>query len=75
MTPRLRTAVAGAGLVLFLCIYAVVAASLGGLLTSAPVWLQLGYFAIAGLAWVLPLRPLFRWLSRETKANPRGPIP
>lgn len=77
MNPRLRTALAGFGLLLFLGVYAALAASVGGLLASAPVWLQIGYYALAGLAWVIPLRPVFRWLSREDgpQAKPREPIP
>jgi hypothetical protein len=26
-------------------------------------WAGLGFYAIAGIAWVLPLRPLMRWMN------------
>ncbi len=70
MKPRVRRLIAGMALLLFLALYALIAASVGALLVRAPVWVQLSYFAIAGLAWVLPLRPLFVWLSRAEKDAP-----
>lgn len=72
MKPRMRRLAAGMGMLLFVCLYAVAAASIGALLVSTPIWIQLAYFAAAGLAWVLPLRPVFAWLS---KAEKRDPIP
>lgn len=69
MQPRIRTLLAGIGIVSYLCVYAFAAASLGAELSEAPRFAQLGYFAIAGLAWALPLRPLFRWLGG---AKPAG---
>ncbi len=70
MHPRIRTLLAGAGIVLYLCVYAFLAVSLGAQLSDTPRFAQLGFFAIAGLAWGLPLRPLFRWLSAKPAGKP-----
>lgn len=67
MKPRIRRLAAGLGVLLFVCVYAIAAASVGALLVRAPLWVQLLYFALAGLAWVLPLRPVFAWLGRGEK--------
>lgn len=59
--------------ILILCGYLVgyiaIAATIGGMLTKVPVWLQLSYFAIAGVLWVFPLKPLFAWMHRDPKAH------
>ena len=76
MQPRIRTMLACIGLLIYLCLYAFLAANLGAQLVRAPALAQLGFFAVAGLAWALPLRPLFGWLSRGARpANPPKPIP
>lgn len=47
---------------LFLTAYVGVATVIGGFFATKPVWAQIAYFAVAGLVWVLPLRPLFLWM-------------
>lgn len=41
----------------------VAAATIGSQLTGAPRWLQLVFYIFAGVAWVLPLRPVFKWMN------------
>jgi hypothetical protein len=60
MPPRLRRFVAAIALLLFLAAYVWAAVAIGDRLPEHPV-IQLIYFAVAGLAWGLPLYPLFRW--------------
>lgn len=55
---------AGVALILLLIIvWAVLAVSLAPLLDSLPRWLHLIYYLVAGLAWIVPLRPLLRWME------------
>jgi len=65
MKARLRKAVGCAGLLTYVGVYAIAAASLGAALLSAlPPWGQLVYYAVAGVVWILPLKPLFAWMNR-----------
>ena len=46
-------------------VLAAAAATLGAYIwTHAPNWAALGYYAIAGVIWVAPLKPLFAWMNR-----------
>lgn len=54
-------------LVGYLAIYAAAAAGVGVLLAPMlPTWAELIYYAIAGVIWVFPLKPLFGWMNRQT---------
>jgi hypothetical protein len=60
-----RRAIAGAVIVAYLIAYVVLAATIGGNLTGMPWFVQLGFYAIAGMLWALPLRPLFAWMGKK----------
>lgn len=63
MGSRTRKALGCAGLLAYLAIYTAAAAAIGVALSpSLPAWALLIYFAIAGLVWVIPLKPMFRWM-------------
>lgn len=65
MNMRARKAVGCFALLAYLAVYAAFAATLGGwLATFLPWWAQLIYFAVAGVIWVFPLKPLFGWTNR-----------
>lgn len=68
MPQRLRKLLGTVVLVLFVTVYAlaamtVAAAKLPG--TSWPV--QLIFFLVAGLAWVIPAAPLITWMQRPDR--------
>jgi hypothetical protein len=65
MAARTRKLIGTIVLLLFLAIYATVAAVIGaGRITLAPHWAQLAYFVAAGLTWVVPATLLIRWMQR-----------
>jgi hypothetical protein len=65
MHTRTRKAIGCFALLAYLAIYAILAASLGAALAPRlPAWGDLLYYAIAGVIWIFPLRPLFAWMSR-----------
>jgi len=33
------------------------------MLATAPKWMSLIFFVIAGIGWVLPLKPVFTWMN------------
>jgi hypothetical protein len=55
-------------ILVFVCVYALVAMALAqGRITEASKTVQtLAYIAL-GLAWVLPLLPLIRWMERKDR--------
>ena len=65
MTTRTRKLIGTIALLLFLAIYATVAAVIGsGRITLAPAWVQFAYYLTTGLAWVLPAGLLIGWMQR-----------
>jgi hypothetical protein len=65
MRARTRKLIGTVGLLVFLMLYAWVAAVVGaGRITLAPHWAQFAYFLVAGLAWIVPAGLLIRWMQR-----------
>lgn len=66
MNVRTRKAIGCFALLAYLAVYAMLAAGLGVALAPAlPTWAELVYYAIAGIAWIFPLKPLFAWMNRD----------
>ena len=65
MEMRTRKAIGCFVLLTYIAVYAVLAASLGvALAPLIPTWAQLIYYAVAGVIWIFPLKPLFGWMNR-----------
>jgi hypothetical protein len=65
MRARTRKLIGTVALLVFLLLYAWLAASIGsGRITLAPAWAQFAYFLAAGLLWVVPAGLLIRWMQR-----------
>jgi hypothetical protein len=65
MNARTRKAVGCLALLAYMSTYALLAASLGVMLApQLPAWGELAYYAVAGVIWILPLKPLFGWMNR-----------
>jgi hypothetical protein len=62
---RLRMLLGGFLMLAWLMFYLLVAATIGGKLINAPQWAMILYFIAAGFGWVVPLKPLIAWMSRE----------
>lgn len=62
LSPAARRALGGFAIVAWLALYIGAAALIGERLTRAPALAQLAFYAVAGVAWVLPLRPVFAWM-------------
>jgi predicted membrane channel-forming protein YqfA (hemolysin III family) len=67
MSPRFRKLVGGFVMIAFVLVYALVAMALADSrpVHEAPALLQTGLYVVLGLAWVLPLMPLIRWMERK----------
>jgi len=65
MNIRARKAIGCFALLAYLAVYAIAAATLGAYLQPVlPFWAELAFYVIAGIVWVIPLKPLFTWMTR-----------
>jgi len=63
---------AGIGLILLLiALWATFVASLAPFVGRWPVLVQAPYYLVMGLAWIVPLRPLVRWIESGRWRLPR----
>lgn len=62
--PSHRSFIAMSLAVVWLFIYAFVIMLIGSQFTHAPQWIQLPFYAVAGVVWIFPLRPLMKWAAR-----------
>ena len=56
----------GAGMALILALiagWAVLVVSAAPLIAGAPKWVHVIYYLVAGIVWILPLKPLLRWME------------
>lgn len=65
MTARWRKFIGSIALVALVACYALVAMAVGALvLDAATGWQRFAFYIIAGVAWVVPVLPLVRWMQR-----------
>ncbi len=66
MRRRLRKLIGTVVMLGFVTIYALLAMAMaqGRLVQESPGYLQAIYYIVLGLAWVLPMMPLIRWMER-----------
>jgi predicted membrane channel-forming protein YqfA (hemolysin III family) len=63
MEPSPRKLVGIAAIVLLIVIWAAFVASLARMVGRWPVLVQAPFYLIMGLAWIVPLKPLVRWIQ------------
>lgn len=56
------------GILIYVGAYLIAAVTLGGKLNAMPFYVPLLYYMVAGVAWVLPLKPVLRWMAGPPKA-------
>lgn len=61
MEPSWRRPAGIAAILLLIVLWAVLVASLSGVVGRWPILLQALFYLIAGIAWIAPLKPLLRW--------------
>jgi hypothetical protein len=71
MTIRTRKLIGTVILLLFLAVYALMAMFVAIVLqVNAGKWVELAYYIIAGLAWVIPAAWLVRWMQMPDGQSP-----
>jgi len=43
--------------------WAVLVVSAAAWIADAPRWVHIFYYTVAGIVWILPLKPLLRWME------------
>ena len=63
MPPRLKRLIGAIVILVFVIVYALVAAFVGdAVVASTPRLVQILYFAVAGLIWIVPVGLVIRWM-------------
>jgi hypothetical protein len=74
MSPRLKKLIGTLGIFVWLAIYALLMMRLAvAVLPGAHPLVQLLFYAVAGLAWIVPVGLALPWMHRP--ARPRAPSP
>ena len=63
LEPSWRQPVGILLILLLIAGWAVLVASAAALIEDAPRWIHIVYYLVAGLAWILPLKPLLAWME------------
>jgi hypothetical protein len=65
MTLRQRKFIGMVAIVIFLIAYCLIAMAVGGMAAvGLPMLLEIGFFIIAGIAWLPVVMMIIRWMSR-----------
>ena len=69
MRPNLRKLVGTIVLVVFILLYSLIAMTIAAAkLPGTSGWVQLAYFVVAGLIWVVPAGALIWWMERPARS-------
>ena len=52
-----------AGILALIVVWALLVVSLSGTVGGWPVLVQAAFYLVAGIVWILPLKPLLRWME------------
>lgn len=63
MTPNWRKPVGMLAILAIILVWAVLIASLSGMVDRWPWPGQLLFYLVAGIIWIAPLKPLLRWME------------
>lgn len=66
MNPRFKKLIGTLIMIAFVALYAAIIVALAPrVLTGSSKLVEVLFYAVAGLAWVLPLLPLIRWMEKR----------
>jgi hypothetical protein len=61
--PNWRRPAGVFGILAWITLWVVLVASLSGSVGEWPVLLQAIFYLVAGIAWIVPLKPLLQWIE------------
>ena len=59
--PRSRPTAGAFMIIGIIIVWAILIASLADIVSRWPALVQLPFYIVAGVVWILPLRPILRW--------------
>lgn len=59
--PRSRPTAGAFMIIGIIIVWAILIASLSDIVSRWPALVQLPFYIVAGVVWILPLRPILRW--------------
>ncbi len=65
MSKPKKRLVASVTIIIFLGLWIWGAATIGTVLATAPKWIALIYFIVAGIGWAIPLKPVLNWMNSD----------
>ena len=63
MNPSWRKPAGMFAILALIAVLCVGIASLSGVVSGWPWWLQLAFYLVTGIVWITPLKPLLRWME------------
>lgn len=73
MSDGVRKPLGALIIIAFIAVWALGIAHFAGVIGRWPVLVQLGFYLVAGVGWVLPLRPALRWIETGRWRRPAPP--
>ena len=65
MTRGGRTIIGVFAVIALIAIWALLITALANQIAPWPIWAQSMFYLVAGLAWLLPLKPLLVWMNKQ----------
>jgi hypothetical protein len=70
-SPSFRK-LAGIGLIaLLIVLWAALVASFSPIVSRWPILVQAPFYLVMGIVWIIPLKPLVRWMGGSRRQEPR----
>ncbi|MFA5988512.1 MAG: DUF2842 domain-containing protein [Sphingomonas sp.] len=63
LKPSWRKPVGVLALLVLITAWAVLIASLSGIVGGWPALVQIAFYAVAGVVWIVPVKPMLRWME------------
>jgi hypothetical protein len=60
----LRKFIAALAILAFIGLWILIIGTIGSRMTELPDWVQLVFYVVAGVGWILPLKPVLAWMNR-----------
>lgn len=71
MTPSLRKPAGALGILAWILFWVVLIASFSATIGRWPIAVQTVVYLIAGIVWILPLKPVLQWMETGTLRPPQ----
>lgn len=64
MSKAMRKFLALTGIFVIICLWVILITTIGIHIVDRPDFVQLGFYVLAGILWVVPCKPLLEWMKK-----------